>query len=232
MIGSTDTHTGSRPPRRGQLLRQGRLARADAPEPLRRGDQRSPDGDPQLSISTGWQTSASGLAAVWARENTREALCDAMTRKEVYATTGTRMLVRVFAGWDFTADDVDAPDFAEQGYAQRRADGRRPRRPHRPARRRRSWSGRCATPTAPTSTASRSSRAGSTRTARRTSRSTTSPVRRPQDRRRRHAARPVGNTVDVPNATYTNTIGAPTARARTGRTRTSTRSSAPSTTCG
>ena len=63
-----------------------------------------------------WQSSASGMAAVWARENTREALWDAMARKEVYATSGTRMLVRVFAGWDFEAADLDRSDFAEQGY--------------------------------------------------------------------------------------------------------------------
>jgi len=63
-----------------------------------------------------WATSASGLAAVWAPENTREALWDAMARKEVYATTGTRMLVRVFAGFDFVADDVQRHDFALYGY--------------------------------------------------------------------------------------------------------------------
>ena len=65
---------------------------------------------------TGWQTSASGLAAVWATANTREALWDAMARKEVYATTGTRLLVRLFAGWEFTADDVQRHDFAKHGY--------------------------------------------------------------------------------------------------------------------
>jgi hypothetical protein len=61
---------------------------------------------------------AAGLAAVWARENSRESIWDAMKRKEVYATTGTRLLVRVFAGWDFTADEVSRPDFARQGYAR------------------------------------------------------------------------------------------------------------------
>jgi hypothetical protein len=65
-----------------------------------------------------WQAGASGLAAVWARENTREALFDAMARKEVYATTGSRITVRVFAGWDFKADEVERHDFAEQGYAR------------------------------------------------------------------------------------------------------------------
>ncbi len=63
-----------------------------------------------------WQTSASGLAAVWATDNTREALWDAMARKEVYATTGTRLLVRLFAGYDFVADDVQRHDFAQFGY--------------------------------------------------------------------------------------------------------------------
>jgi len=62
------------------------------------------------------QTSASGLAAVWSRENTREALWDAMARKEVYATSGTRLVVRVFGGFDFTPADLDRSNFAEEGY--------------------------------------------------------------------------------------------------------------------
>jgi len=61
-------------------------------------------------------TGASGLAAVWSRENTRESLWDSMVRKEVYATTGTRMRVRVFAGWDFEAKDLARADFANNGY--------------------------------------------------------------------------------------------------------------------
>jgi len=64
-----------------------------------------------------WRIAASGLAAVWARENTRGALWDSMSRKEVYATTGTRIQVRVFAGWHYTAADLHKPRFAEVGYA-------------------------------------------------------------------------------------------------------------------
>jgi hypothetical protein len=58
-----------------------------------------------------YKTLASGLAAVRASENTREAIRDTMKRKEVYATTGTRMTVRVFAGWDVEQSDVQCPDF-------------------------------------------------------------------------------------------------------------------------
>jgi hypothetical protein len=65
-----------------------------------------------------YKSLAAGLAGVWAKENTRTALWDAMKRKEVYATTGTRMTVRVFAGWDFEKDEVQRPDFAVQGYAR------------------------------------------------------------------------------------------------------------------
>ncbi len=65
----------------------------------------------------GWHYLAGGYAGVWAKANTREAIFDAMMRREVYATTGPRMTVRVFAGWDFTADDLKG-DWVKAGYAR------------------------------------------------------------------------------------------------------------------
>lgn len=71
--------------------------------------------DPDLSI-LGWQQAAAGYAGVWASENTREALFDAMRRKEVYATTGSRMTVRFFGGWDFETTDMQNRTPAYVGY--------------------------------------------------------------------------------------------------------------------
>ena len=64
----------------------------------------------------GYETVSSGLAAVWATDNTREAIWDAMDRKEVYASTGTRLMVRFFGGWDYTMDDLNSRQPAFRGY--------------------------------------------------------------------------------------------------------------------
>lgn len=66
----------------------------------------------------GWQVVAAGFTGVWATENTREALWDAMKRKETYSTSGSRMLVRFFGGFDFVAADADSRTPAEVGYSK------------------------------------------------------------------------------------------------------------------
>jgi len=65
-----------------------------------------------------WQYASPGVTAVWATSNTRAGIFDAMKKKEVYATTGPRIRVRVFAGFDFTKDDLNHRDFANIGYAK------------------------------------------------------------------------------------------------------------------
>ena len=65
----------------------------------------------------GWHYLASGYAAAWARGNTRAEIFDAFKRREVYATTGSRMVVRLFAGFDFSDDDW-ADDWVRAGYSR------------------------------------------------------------------------------------------------------------------
>jgi hypothetical protein len=113
MIGSTDSHTSLATGDEDNFF--GKMTSA---EPARGRGQK--DYFP-IENGTGielqqWESLASGYAAVWARENTRESLFDAMRNKETYATTGPRMVVRFFGGWDFAAGDETRPDLAVHGY--------------------------------------------------------------------------------------------------------------------
>lgn len=65
-----------------------------------------------------WAMSAAGYTAVWAEENTRESLFAAMKRKEVYASTGPRITIRFFGGWDYQSVDALLPNFAQVGYSK------------------------------------------------------------------------------------------------------------------
>ena len=119
MIGSTDTHTSLSTTEENNYFGKATPAEPSAERRAFRGERspamsQEPDG-PDITMRH-FQTLAAGLAAVWATDNTREALWDAVKRKEVYATTGTRMTVRVFAGWDFEEPEVQRPDFARNGY--------------------------------------------------------------------------------------------------------------------
>jgi hypothetical protein len=109
---ATDTHTALATTREENYF--GKYAQTE-PSETRHNREVIPADDPKLRILTS-QEVASGLTAVWARENTRGEIFDAMRRKEVYATTGTRIRVRVFGGWDFEAHEISRPDFVAQGY--------------------------------------------------------------------------------------------------------------------
>jgi len=90
LLGSTDSHTGLASVKEDNF--HGKMAPDSIPE-------NKPAGIVQEDSISGWETSASGLAAVWAEDNTREAIVAALRRREVYATTGPRIAVRLEAGW-------------------------------------------------------------------------------------------------------------------------------------
>ena len=116
MIGSTDAHTGLVSTRDDNYW--GKMASAEpAADRYKHYVIRAIGGDNSLSTYE-YETLASGLAAVWARENTRGALFEAMQRKETYATTGTRITVRFFGGWEYEKDDVFRQDAVSIGYAK------------------------------------------------------------------------------------------------------------------
>ena len=114
MIGSTDAHTGLATAQENNFW-----GKASMVEP---GSDRTLAVDPMVdedqnnAMITPWEYSASGYAGVWARRNTREEIFDAMQRKEVYATTGPRIAVRFFGGWNFQEEDIFKPDYVRIGY--------------------------------------------------------------------------------------------------------------------
>jgi hypothetical protein len=108
MVGSTDSHTSL-----ATAEEENYFGKATSAEPsLTRVVH--PFTETEIGTFPGWSLVASGYTGVWATENTREAIWDAMARKEVYATTGPRITVRFFGGWEFDGDDLRsrAPAFA------------------------------------------------------------------------------------------------------------------------
>jgi len=112
MVGSTDTHTA--------------IASAEEENYIGKHSGTEPSAErwnhPMAKFAgrqyDGWAMSASGYAGVWATENTRKALWDAFQRREVYATSGPRILVRFWGGWDFESGDAANRLPAEIGYTK------------------------------------------------------------------------------------------------------------------
>ena len=126
MIGASDSHTALSSSEESNWVGE---SPQFEPGPARAGRQINRT---DVGARIGWQYLTGGLAGVWATSNTREAIFDAMMRREVYATTGPRMTVRFFGGWDFRAADLRG-DIAVAGYRRGvpmgadlpRANGRR-----------------------------------------------------------------------------------------------------------
>ncbi len=112
LIGAGDSHNGFPGAEESNFM--GKSAPAE-PSPDRWSE---PFRRTNFGTQPGWSEVASGLTAVWARENTRESLWDSMKRKEVYTTTGSRLKVRMFGGWDFKPGDDKRSDYLDLGYAK------------------------------------------------------------------------------------------------------------------
>ncbi|WP_295888604.1 DUF3604 domain-containing protein, partial [uncultured Thiohalocapsa sp.] len=110
LVGSTDSHTALAAVEEDNFF--GKATNAE-PKPDRMGH---PFAENENGVFRGDMLVASGYTGVWAEENTREAIYDAMARKEVYATTGPRMIVRFFGGWDYSAADLNSRQPAFRGY--------------------------------------------------------------------------------------------------------------------
>ena len=112
MVGSTDSHTGLATAEEENFFGKHAGLEPDA------GRWQRTVGEFEEVKWVGWEQVSSGYAAVWATENTRDAIFDAMRRKEVYATTGPRMTVWFFGGWEFEAKDAQARSPGRIGYSK------------------------------------------------------------------------------------------------------------------
>ena len=110
MVGSTDAHTGLTAVEEDNFF-----GKTSSGEPSPERTSKPFIKTPKATIME-WELAASGYAGVWARENTRESIWDAMQRRETYATTGPRMVVRFFGGFDFEAKDANNRMPAQIGY--------------------------------------------------------------------------------------------------------------------
>ncbi len=114
MIGSSDAHTGL-----AAMEEENFFGKTAPQEPSPERMTKTFVKHPKSGVTVmDWEVSASGYAAVWATENTREAIFDAMKRRETYATTGPRMVVRLFGGWEFEPADANNRMPAAIGYAK------------------------------------------------------------------------------------------------------------------
>jgi hypothetical protein len=114
LVGSSDAHTGM-----AAMEEENFFGKTTPQEPSPHRMSAAFMNNPKSGVTImDWEVLASGYAAVWAEENTRASIWDAMQRKETYATTGTRMLVRFFAGWDFVKADADTRNPGLTGYTK------------------------------------------------------------------------------------------------------------------
>jgi len=114
LVGSSDAHTGL-----AAMEEENFFGKTAPQEPGPERTQKAFFDNPGTGVKImDWEVSASGYAAVWATDNTREALFDAMSRRETYATTGPRMIVRFFGGWEFEPADANNRLPAQIGYSK------------------------------------------------------------------------------------------------------------------
>lgn len=112
LVGSSDAHTGLAAMEEENFFGK---TTPQEPSPERLTATFVKDDKTGITVMD-WEVGASGYAAVWATENTRESIWDAMQRKETYGTTGSRMMVRFFGGWDFAPADAETRNPGAIGY--------------------------------------------------------------------------------------------------------------------